>query len=126
MRRMATIGVLAVLAGCATMTGKRGTGPGARLADECVCRETSADETACGACSWEHGWLMAGKETGASPVEAVPEAPAAAPVSAASPPPPPAPVAPTKHKHKKLAPPSEAVAPDTKPAPSSRMKPSAK
>lgn len=48
----------AVLAGCATMTFKRGAGPGAAQSDEDACRKTSSSEAAYAECLRARGWSV--------------------------------------------------------------------
>jgi hypothetical protein len=77
---VAIIGLL-WLTGCATVTFKRGAGPGAMAADEDACRHTSADETAYTQCLRDRGWFVAGKAAHGD-TETVLEPPEPAPASA--------------------------------------------
>ncbi len=49
---------LVLLAGCATVSFKRGAGPGNAKADEDACRATSASADAYAACLRERGWMV--------------------------------------------------------------------
>ena len=63
-RSFACVLSLALLAGCATVTFKRGASPGAMAAAEHACRSTSTDESAYAECLRERGWYVTG--TGAA------------------------------------------------------------
>jgi hypothetical protein len=105
---------LALLAGCATVTFKRGAGPGNAKADEDACRATSTSEEAYADCLRERGWMVStpghAAETAAEPEAApAPVAPPAAPA--------PAPAAPAKPTAPPTSKPSAATAPPAPAAP---------
>ena len=73
---------LAALAGCATLTFKRGASPGDMAAAETACRSENPEEAAYVECMRNRGWFVTG--SGTAPDAAVtpgaaPEAPAGAP-----------------------------------------------
>jgi hypothetical protein len=98
------------LAGCATVTFKRGAGPGGAKADEDACRATSASQAAYVECLRARGWMVAGKGVGPQPATAAPTKPATPPAAAA------APVAPVAPKPTTSSTAKPATAPATKPA----------
>jgi len=77
-----TVGLLllaslqAMLAGCATVTFRRGAQPEAMLADERACRADGADEAAFVECMRRRGWTVAttGLTTSSAPVAMPPTA----------------------------------------------------
>lgn len=84
-RPLVILAIVALLlaSGCATVTFKRGAGPGSMRSDEDACRATSTDETAYTECLRERGWFVAGKAAGAETPASEPET-AAEPAAAAS------------------------------------------
>jgi hypothetical protein len=83
-RPLVVFAIVALLlaTGCATVTFKRGAGPGGAKADEDACRASSETQAAYVACLRERGWMVGGK--GAEPA---PRAKSAAPVTAPAAPP---------------------------------------
>jgi hypothetical protein len=57
--RILIVGLMAVLAGCGSVTFKRGAGPDSMAADERRCRAAAADEAGFAACMREGGWFVA-------------------------------------------------------------------
>lgn len=75
-RRALFVLSLALLAGCASVTFKRGASPDAMAADEQVCRKAGADDAAYVECMRNRGWFVTGR--GAAPDSTAPATPAAA------------------------------------------------
>lgn len=71
---------LLAASGCATVTFKRGAGPGGAKADEDACRATSTTQAAYVACLRERGWMVGGKAAEPAPREKA--APVSAPTAA--------------------------------------------
>jgi hypothetical protein len=59
----------AALAGCVTVSFKRGASPDAMAADERACRDATTGEAAYVDCMRERGWFMAGAAAAARPAE---------------------------------------------------------
>lgn len=82
---VSTIIALLLATGCATVTFKRGAGPGGAKADEDTCRATSESQAAYVACLRERGWMVGGKDAESATKKRAASAPAAPPAAQPAP-----------------------------------------
>lgn len=85
LRPLVVLAIVALvwLAGCATVSFKRGAGPGAAKADEDACRATTASPEDYADCLRNHGWMVNTPGVAAEPASAPAPAPGAPPAQGA-------------------------------------------